>query len=238
VALSPLVTYRLLEFITGSWNQGAWTAVAQHTIPPLSMLGVTLALWRRIPPLPGSHPSTRPFGDLGVAVAVGVMLGTIAAMANLLLMLTVTNDPQNGVAAIGAINPGAAALVAHVVLLAPVAEELTFRGLIHRIFRQNMLPWSATLLSALIFGLMHVQLGKAVWAFFLGLVTAASYEQTRSLLTPILIHALFNAVPIGVAVLRAKPDDVGPIWLVLSIVAIIFTLSARQARQAREAAQR
>jgi membrane protease YdiL (CAAX protease family) len=234
VALSPLVTYRLLEFVTGAWNRGAWTAVAQHTLPPLGMLVVTLALWRRVPPLPGSRPS-RPFGDLGVAVAVGVMLGTIAAMANLLLMLTVTKDPQDGVAAIAAIDPGAAALVAHVVLLAPVAEELTFRGLIHRIFRQSMLPWSATLLSALIFGLMHVQLGKAIWAFFLGLVTAASYEQTRSLLTPILIHGLFNAVPIGVAVLRAKPDDVGPIWLVLTVVAVIFTLSARQARQSRDA---
>jgi membrane protease YdiL (CAAX protease family) len=195
------------------------------------MAVVTLALWRRIPPLPAVRSTARePFDNFGVAVAVGMMLGALAALINLLLVLS-TSRPQEAVASI---DPGAAALVMHVVLLAPVAEELTFRGLIYRIFRQSMLPWVAILLSALIFGLMHVQLGKAVWAFLLGLIAAASYEQTRSLLTPILIHALFNAVPVGVAVLRAKPDDAGLIWLVLAVVGVIFALSARHARAKAE----
>jgi len=195
------------------------------------MLAVTVLLWRQIPPLPGQRDAP-PFGGVGVSVAVGVLVGTGAALMNLLMMLAARTEI--GAQGMASIDPGAAALVAHVVLLAPVAEEFAFRGLIYRIFRQNMLPWSATLLCALIFGLMHVQLSKAVWAFFLGLITAVSYEQTRSLLTPILIHALFNAVPIGVAVLRAKPDDTGPIWLVLALVGVIFSLSARSARRSSE----
>jgi membrane protease YdiL (CAAX protease family) len=225
VALAPLVTYRLLEFVSASWTRTGWGVVVEHTLPPLAMLGVTLALWRRVPPLPG--PRERLLSGLGVSVAVGVMLGTAAALMNLLLILTARNGAQG----VASIDPGAAALVTHIVLLAPLAEEVTFRGLIYRIFRQSMLPWSATLLSALIFGLMHVELGKAVWAFLLGLVAATAYEQTRSLLTPFLIHGLFNAVPIGVAVLRAKPDDTGPIWLVLAVVGVIFTFSARSAQR-------
>ena len=227
IALAPLVTYRLLEFASASWTRTSWGMVAEHTLPPLAMLGVTLALWRRVPPLPG-RLARGAFGGVGVSVAVGVMLGTAAALMNLLLILTARAEGGQGVASI---DPGAAALVVHVVLLAPLAEEVTFRGLIYRIFRQSMLPRSAILLSALIFGLMHVELGKAMWAFLLGLVAAAAYEQTRSLLTPFLIHGLFNAVPIGVAVLRAKPDDTGPIWLVLAVVGVIFSVSARSAQR-------
>jgi len=222
-ALAPLVAYRLLEFATSSWT-GTWGPVAEHTLPPACMLAVTLALWRRIPPLPGQLEV--PFNGIGVSVAVGVFVGAVAALMNLLLMLTARHSGVQGMASI---DPQAAALVTHVVVLAPVAEEFAFRGLIYRIFRQNMLPLGATLLSALIFGLMHMQLSAGIWAFFLGLIAAVSYEQTRSLLSPILIHALFNAVPIGVAVLRAKPDDTGPIWLVLALVGVIFSLSARSA---------
>lgn len=78
---------------------------------------------------------------------------------------------------------------------------------------------------------MHMALDKALWAFLLGLIVAVAYELSRSLLTPIVIHGLFNAVPVGVAVLRARPDDTGPIWLVLAVVAGIFSLSARSAHR-------
>lgn len=227
IALTPLVSYRLLEYLVSSWTSRPWAQVAQHTLPPLGMLGLGIALWRRVPPLPGTR-ARRPLGSVGLSVAVGMLLGGLVGLVNLLLMLAVRNKGGAGVASL---DPGAAALVAHIVLLAPVAEEVAFRGLIYRIFRQSMVPLTATLISAVIFGMMHVQPDKAVWAFLLGLVAATAYEQTRSLLTPILVHALFNAVPVGVAVLRAKPDDTGPIWLVLALAAVAFSISARSARR-------
>jgi membrane protease YdiL (CAAX protease family) len=233
IALSPLLAYRLLEYLAMQLSSYSTSIseVMQHTVPPMAMLVISLALWRSVPPLPRKDHGTR--SHVGRSVAVGMLLGTLAALVNLLLMLaTETRDGHSGMASIAMISPGGAALVAHVVVLAPVAEEVAFRGLIYRIFRRNMMPITATILSALIFGLMHVAPGKAVWAFFLGLIAATAYEQTRSLLTPILIHALFNAVPIGVAMLRAKPDDVGPIWLVLAAAALIFTMSARSAGSA------
>lgn len=228
IALLPLVTYRLLEFVTQQWQASPWGEVLLHVMPPVAMLVVSLALWRAVPPLPSKGPRP-PACHLGRSIAVGMLLGTMAATANLLLVLA--GGTLNGSAGVAttAMAPAAAALVVHVVLLAPVAEEIAFRGLIYRLFRQNLTPVWATLLSALIFALMHAQMGKAIWAFFLGLIAAYAYEQTRSMLSPMLIHGLFNAVPIGVAVLRAKPDDPGPIWLVLAFAAVIFTLSARSA---------
>lgn len=243
IALSPLVLYRLVEF--ASARIGATTGeVLVHLAPPLGMALLVLALWRLVPPLPLPAPKKKP-GHLGRAIAIGMLLGTLAALVNLLLMLA-SNDKGGGtsgmavayLATTASLTPGTGALVIHVMVLAPVCEELAFRGLIYRIFRRSMLPLAAGLLSALIFGLMHVEPTKAIWAFFLGVVAALAYERTRSLLAPILIHALFNAVPVGVAVLRARPDDAGPIWFVLGIAALIFTISARAAGQADEQQQR
>jgi membrane protease YdiL (CAAX protease family) len=243
IALTPLIGYRLLEQAVPSIIGATYSEVITHLVPPLGMLAAALLPWRLVPPLPQPAPRRRR-GHLGRSIAVGMALGTLAALVNLLLMLAGTDeDGSSGVAVAhlataATVTPGTGALVVHVVLLAPVAEELAFRGLIYRIFRRTMLPLAATVLSAVIFGLMHVDPGKAVWAFFLGLIVAVAYEQTRSILAPILIHALFNAVPVGVAVLRAKPDDSGPIWFVLAVAALIFTFSARSADRARPAGRR
>ena len=130
------------------------------------------------------------------------------------------------------VTPGAVALVLHVALLAPLAEEVAFRGLVYRHLRRSMVPVGATVISAAIFAVMHASLGQSVWAFLLGIVAAFAYEQTRSVLTPVLIHGLFNAVPIGVAVVRSRPGDVGPVWLVLLVIAVIFTFAAHSAGRA------
>jgi membrane protease YdiL (CAAX protease family) len=196
------------------------------------MAAAALLLWRLVPPLPGERPA-RVRGHRALSIAAGLMLGTLAALANLLSVLAGGDAPR---ATTGeGLEPGVVALVVHVALLAPVAEELAFRGLIYRQIRGLMTPLPATVLSALLFSIMHANLHQAVWALVLGLVAAFAYEQTKSLITPTLIHGLFNAVPIGVAVVRCRPDDVGPLWLVLCAVALIFTVAARGASRSAAA---
>jgi membrane protease YdiL (CAAX protease family) len=227
-ALVPLVAHRLLEHISARMRNSFWNEVAYHLLPPLGMIGASLWLWRGAPPLPGAAAKRRPCGR-AIAIAAGLLLGTLAAAANLLSILA-GNPGPGAVSSIA--QASAAALVIHVALLAPVGEELAFRGLIYRHLRRGMLPLPATLISATIFSVMHVKLQQSVFAFLLGGVAAFAYEQTRSVVTPMLIHGLFNAVPVGVAAVRSRPDDVGPVWLVLFAVAMIFTLAARKASEA------
>ena len=222
LAFSPLAAHRILELITGSGSGSSASRVALHTLPPLAMLLAALILWRRIRPLPGDRKA-KSGSHRSLAVAAGLLFGTGAAVANLLTVLASTK------ASTGNIDAGAAALLLHVAILAPVAEEFAFRGLIYRQMRQSLTPLTGAILSAAIFALMHGAMGQAMWAFALGLVTAFSYEQTRSLLAPILVHALFNAVPVGVAMARTRPEDLGPIWLILCAIALIFTYAARNA---------
>lgn len=79
-------------------------------------------------------------------------------------------------------------------IIAPIAEELFFRGMVQTILG-NFLGsrWSAILLTSLAFGLIHFSQPYAIVALiFLAIIIGYSYEKTGSMLPPILIHALFN----------------------------------------------
>jgi hypothetical protein len=82
------------------------------------------------------------------------------------------------------------------VVLAPLAEEIFFRGLLQsslkRYFRN---PWPAVLITSLVFALVHWQHEAQATPslLVLGVVLGYNYERTARLGGPILIHALFNA---------------------------------------------
>lgn len=231
IAFAPLLGYLVAEVCVYSLvPPGRTQAILGHGLPPLVMLGVACAIWRLVPPLPVRRAASR--GHHGLAVAGGLLLGAVAALANLMSMLARIEGGR------GILDPEATALLLHVALLAPLAEEAAFRGLIYRHLRRSLTPAVAAWISAVIFALMHPQLSQGVWALGLGLVTAVAYEQTASLVAPVLVHALFNAVPVGVAVARARPDDLGPIWLVVGAMSLVFTFAARSAARAAAADQR
>jgi membrane protease YdiL (CAAX protease family) len=85
-------------------------------------------------------------------------------------------------------------LLAVGLLVAPVAEEVFFRGLLYNALRQRLPMFVAVLLQAVAFGLIHPfgmagVAAVAVGGVALGLV----YERRKTLLAPILLHALVNA---------------------------------------------
>ena len=90
-------------------------------------------------------------------------------------------------------------------ILAPVVEELLFRGLLYGTLRLCLGPLPATLLSAALFAVAH---GYGVIGFASvfgsGVLWALAYERTRSLLPGILAHAAGNvqATAIVLATLR------------------------------------
>ncbi len=79
-------------------------------------------------------------------------------------------------------------------LLAPVAEEMFFRGLLQTfLVRLSGRRWFAIGVASLAFGGVHVEQAYAVPALaVLGVIMGFAYERTGSLVPPIAIHALFN----------------------------------------------
>ena len=89
---------------------------------------------------------------------------------------------------------GRIALGAAAILLAPVAEEILFRGILYPAIKQAGYPRLALWGAALLFAAVHANLVTFVPLTVLALVLTALYERTNNLLAPIVAHALFNAL--------------------------------------------
>lgn len=81
------------------------------------------------------------------------------------------------------------------VIVAPLTEELLFRGLILRGFLSHYTATKAVLASAMLFALVHLNPWQAPAALVLGLLLAWWFLRTRSLLPCLFGHALGNALP-------------------------------------------
>lgn len=93
-------------------------------------------------------------------------------------------------------------VIAMVVIAAPVTEEVVYRGLLQDALRRaGVKPWAAIIIVSVIFAIMHLAAapqpsaipGLLASLFILSLGFGWAYEKTGRLLTPIVMHMLFNA---------------------------------------------
>jgi len=84
--------------------------------------------------------------------------------------------------------------ILNAVLIVPLIEELFFRGFLYAFMKRFTSTWTAIVLSAGVFAFAHVNIGSALPLWLLGIVLAAAYEHTGSLLLPMGIHGCFNFV--------------------------------------------
>ncbi len=84
-----------------------------------------------------------------------------------------------------------------VVVLAPVLEEILFRGIILKgLINKGVLPNNAIWISSLVFAIVHGNPWQFVGALLLGMVLGLVYFKTESILTVIVLHALNNLLSI------------------------------------------
>ena len=79
------------------------------------------------------------------------------------------------------------------VAVAPIAEEILFRGILYPAINQIGHPLLAAIGTALLFALFHVNLLTFASLTVVALGLIALYEFTDNLLAPITAHAVFNA---------------------------------------------
>ena len=83
-----------------------------------------------------------------------------------------------------------------VAVVGPIAEELVFRKHVLHALTPHYTPSVSILLSALLFGLMHLNPAQILPAFILGGFLAWLYERTDSILLTSLLHIANNSVSI------------------------------------------
>lgn len=72
-----------------------------------------------------------------------------------------------------------------------IVEETIFRGVIYNTYSKRR-PLAGVFLSALLFGLMHMNFNQMPYAFFLGIVMALLLEACDSIIAPMIFHFTLN----------------------------------------------
>lgn len=119
-----------------------------------------------------------------------------------------------------------------IALLAPVLEELLFRGAIEgELLRQGYKPWIAILLSSLIFGVVHLNPAQIPFAFLIGMMFGWLYYRTGSLLPGIVGHILnnsvaaYNMIQYGNATIEEQLSSTNAMWQWTILAIVIFVVA-------------
>ena len=79
-------------------------------------------------------------------------------------------------------------------IIAPIAEELIFRGWLYGKLRIKIPKWVAILITSLLFGLVHLQWNVGVTVFCMSVVMCVLREITGTIYAGMLVHMLSNGV--------------------------------------------
>jgi membrane protease YdiL (CAAX protease family) len=155
-------------------------------------------------------------------VAEGIVVGAGAAVLLNALLRLASGRPQLDPASATLAAGGTAWLllgVLVVVVVAPVVEELVFRGFLLEAFRGRGRR-SAVLVSGVAFSLAHLQLAQFRYYLVMGVAFALVYWR-RGLIGSVSAHAGFNGalVLVAVAALHAPPRDVSAAGFTVSVPA-------------------
>ena len=116
------------------------------------------------------------------------------------------------------------------VIIAPLLEEILFRGIIFARLREYMSVKVAIVISALIFGIIHGNVVQGIYAFIIGICLAYIYERYNTLLAAVLFHMAANLM--SVIMTECEPvvrliskalvyNIIGVVCLVMGIIMLI-----------------
>lgn len=158
-----------------------------------SVITLVIFLKTKWTPLTRGYLLSKPWGTL-LWVAL-FSLGTIIPLSFLYEQLGIEMD-ENTQQIITSMMKEPWGYVA-VGILAPLAEEVVFRGAILRTLLGIMSKknhWVAIMISAAIFGIVHANLAQFINALLMGLLLGWMYYRTGSLVPGILLHWINNTM--------------------------------------------
>ena len=97
-------------------------------------------------------------------------------------------------------------LVFAAVILAPIVEELIFRGCLYRFLKSQTTVLPAQIASGILFSMIHWNLLSFLPLVLVGIFLARIYEKTGSILVAIWFHAFFNAFSLSMLFITNLSD--------------------------------
>lgn len=156
-------------------------------------LTIALFVWRRWTPVGSGYINQRPWFALFWVVCLAV--GSCTPLSFAIEQAGITL-PDSDVQLFKGIMQHDLGYLA-VGVLAPVAEEMIFRGAILRRLLDTMgkrREWAAITATALLFAVVHGNMAQGINAFVLGLLLGWMYARTRSLVPGVAMHLTNNTI--------------------------------------------
>lgn len=180
-----------------------------------------------------------------IAVMIGV-LGVTNVWFNMLMAwgaqnATIDTMIQDYLKTAGAFSPTTSYfwLILGISIMAPVSEELLFRGIIQGELRRAMPEWAAIVIQGLVFALFHMQPIQISYVILPGLLLGLAYAWTRSLWVPIIMHISFNFLGSVLPALIGEDETLGQIvgisemaFILIGILCLIYLYQNRRGQQA------
>lgn len=146
------------------------------------------------------------FGSVGFARALGRSLLWLAAAYPLLMLVQAMvygaaggeMSPQEVVEFLeNADTPrDRLAVLVMAVVVAPVAEEMIFRGYLYPVGKKYFGAFASMAATSLLFAVLHGHMGSLPALFTLAMCLGLAYEKSGTLLVPMIMHAVFNAISV------------------------------------------
>ena len=160
-------------------------------------------------------------GGAGIAIVLNVIIG-ISGLANLDKSFMEVSEAIS--------SPPFPVILLCAGVIAPIIEELIFRGLVFNRIKYNYNAVAAIIISSIAFGIYHGNLTQGVYATLLGLCLAYVYNKTGNLLVPICIHISANVIVNFYGKLSENFDTVtkflesAAIFMVVLLLCLIFAI--------------
>ena len=135
---------------------------------------------------------------LALAVPAWIVAQLLATLAAVVLQ-GLGFSPDLGVAETVIERGDPTVILLAFLVVAPVAEETFFRGVVFNAWEREHGTWAAVVGSAALFAVIHTSLFALVPIFALGIALALVYRSSRSLVATMAMHAGFNAISVTIA---------------------------------------
>lgn len=111
------------------------------------------------------------------------------------------------------------------VILAPIFEEIVFRGILFDNLKRNYSIVTSIIAQALIFGVMHGNAVQAIYAFLTGIVFVLVNIYSGSILGGIILHMIFNLLGAsGIQRLFGFTDLMYDIEVIVELILFVYAL--------------
>lgn len=131
--------------------------------------------------------------DAILSILIGYMIVPLVLFISNITMLFATNHVQESTTELTSYP-----FIVQIILMAcipPLVEEFVCRGLFYHSYRKNGIL-KAAVASALVFGVLHMNINQFAYAFVIGIIFALMVEATGSIWSSVLAHFSFNTYSI------------------------------------------